>query len=308
MGADCFHRVTEEEAGTSLQELVMRTCAGQTGLLALQRGGIWLGTQRIRDGSMPVAAGREIAVRLPPDGHYRDARITAEDILYEDEDLIILNKAPGYYVGATPWDDEGHMQAALQRYLQNRGISCEARLLHQIDRDTSGILVCSKNETVHAQLQKDWQAVEKSYMALACGLVDWEACDAYTGHGRSKQGRWRVYMRAEIGTRLPDHNVVRAAHTSFTCLERYALGSLICAQLHTGRTHQIRLHLAGLGHPLLGDGRYGGALDVRGQPIQHHMLHAGRLVLRHPTRNTELEITAPLPPDFTATLHAIRSA
>ena len=144
MGVDCFHRVSEAEAGMSLQELVMRTCAGQTGLIALQRGGVWLGTQRVRDGSLPVAAGREIAVRLPPDGHYRDARVLPEDILYEDDALIILNKAPGYYVGATPWDDEGHLQAALQRCMQLRGLNCEARLLHQIDRDTSGILVCSK--------------------------------------------------------------------------------------------------------------------------------------------------------------------
>ena len=297
--------VRAEEAGLSLRELAERL-AGEAGLAAVARGGAWLGQRRATDPAQRLAAGATLTLRLPPTDGYTELSIGPAAIAYEDAWLVALHKAPGWYVGATPWDVLGNALAAVGRYLAARdGSAPPLHLAHQLDRDTSGVLLLSKDPTANPALQKAFAGgrVEKLYRCLCAGVPSWDALELRTGHGRSAGGRWRVYPLEEVGRALPaGGGRVREAHSSFTLERRLPGAALLRAQLHTGRTHQIRLHLAHSGHPLLGDTRYGGPAEYAGQGLAGHLLHAERLRLAHPITGAELLISSPLPQLFATVL------
>lgn len=292
------HSVTADEVGATALELAGRL-AGEAGALAAARGGAWLDGRRLADPGARLAAGATLTLRLPPGGAYAEVRIEPGDIAYEDEWLIALHKAAGWYVGATPWDLQGNALAALGRHLAARdGAAPPLHLAHQLDRDTSGVLLVSKAPAANAALQAAFAGgrVAKGYSCICAGVPAWEAIDLRTGHGRSAGGRWRVYPPELIGAELPaGGGRVKAAWSSFARVRALAGAALVQAEPHTGRTHQIRLHLAHLGHPLLGDTRYGGPGAYAGQPLGGHLLHAGLLRLAHPVTGAPLELSSPLP-------------
>jgi 23S rRNA pseudouridine1911/1915/1917 synthase len=275
----------------------------------IERGAAWLDQHRRQDPAHPVLAGQQITVHFaPPDA--RRAVVLPGDILYEDQTLLVLNKPPGVYVTMTPWDATRDLLWAAREYLIVRdGSVPNLHLAHRLDRDTSGVLVVSKAPAANAPLQELFlgRAVEKRYLAIVGGSPPEDHFELHTGHGRGAHGLFRVYPRESIGVHLPyGHNVVKAMETQFQVLERFDAASLLEARPATGRTHQIRLHLAHLGYPIMGDSRYGGAMELAGVGLSHHLLHAAVLRFPHPITRAVLHFEAPLSPLFSTVLETLR--
>lgn len=219
------------------------------------------------------------------------------DILHEDADIIVLNKPPGLVVHPAP----GHatdtlVNALLYHCTDLRGIGGELRpgIVHRLDKDTSGVLIVAKNEQAVAHLVAQFSAhtVHKDYLALVWGTPAKAAGTVDLPIGRHPIHRQKMAV-TEKG---------RAARTRYEVLATGPLAALLSVDIETGRTHQIRVHLARLGHPVVGDMTYGRARQ--GLPadlvIPRQMLHAHRLQVFHPADGRPLTFTAPPPPDFLA--------
>lgn len=293
--------VTPAQANATVLELAL-ALAGEVGGLAVARGGAWLAGRRVSDPAMVAPVGATLMLRLPPAGGYPELELVAGDIAYEDEWLVALHKGAGWYVGATPWDVHGNALAALGRYLAARdGMAPPLHLAQQLDRDTTGVLLLSKAPAANAPLQAAFAGgrVTKGYLALCAGEPGWASLELRTGHGRAAGGRWRVYPLDELGRELPSGGGrVKLAHTTFSVEARLAGAALVRAMPHTGRTHQIRLHMAHAGHPLLGDVRYGGPASYGGRELPGHLLHAAELHLAHPITGAPLALASPPPEVF----------
>lgn len=287
------------DPGVSLRDALIAALGGEgEAAWLIARGGVWVNGRRVRDPDVRLPVDATVVVQRPPDGIYRDPVVTSAMILYEDADLIALDKPIDTYVEATPWDAEGHLRAALAHFLEVRdGSAPPLHLAHRLDRDTSGVLLLSKAPDVNAALQRAFRegAVRKTYLALCAGLPAFDEIEIETGHGRGRGGVFRVFPREEIGRALPQRGTVKAMRTRLRVVRRMDDAVLVCATPLTGRTHQIRLHLAFLGHPLIGDVKYGGPPTWRGVVVQHHHLHAWRLELPHPRSGTALIIESPAP-------------
>lgn len=303
--------VAPESAGRSLLDLVRAVAelARDEAAALIARGGVWLDARRCLDAALPVAAGQALAIHFAPtDG--RPAVIHPADILYEDAALLVLNKRPGDYVNVTPWDVTGDVLWAAGRYLAARdGEAPPLHLAHQLDRDTSGVLVISKHPRANAPLLRAFldHTVHKCYLALATGTPEDDSFEVLTGHGRGERGRFRVYPLELVGARSPDgKHTVKPMETRFHVIERWPEAALVEARPITGRTHQIRLHLAHAGHPVAGDTRYDGPTTVAGVPLAHHLLHAAVMELPHPFGRGPLRLEAPLPALWQDVLAALR--
>lgn len=266
----------------------------------LAHGGVWVHGRRVDDVTQRAPLGATLFLHRPPDGCYTAPVIGSTDIWYEDKWLLVLNKQAGWYTTPTPWDRYGNIRVALTSYLYRRdGVMPGLHLAHQLDRDTSGILLCSMCPQVNAPLQEAFATgqIEKKYFALCSGEPAEDVIDVRTGHGR-RLGGWCTYPLEEIGRMLPNGKPVRLAHTMIHVVQRMGDVSLVEAVLYTGRTHQIRLHLALLGHPIVGDTRYGGPVFFRSKPVLCHMLHAAWMRLVHPVTGDVVTLDVPLPLSF----------
>jgi 23S rRNA pseudouridine1911/1915/1917 synthase len=221
-------------------------------------------------------------------------------IAYEDEHLLVVDKPAGMVVHPA----RGHREDTLAQLLAGRlagGADPErAGIVHRLDRDTSGLLVVARSEQVHALLQRELAArrIEREYLALVHGVPP-----SRTGTIEAPIGRHpRVRTRMAIGGAHP-----REARTHFA-LERSLAGfSLLRLHLDTGRTHQIRVHLQAIGHPVVGDPEYG----APGRPalgLERQFLHAARLAFAHPISGEPLQVRSPLPPELAAALALAESA
>lgn len=266
------------------------------------RGAVWIDRHRCREPERVVGAGQRVVIHFPPSGRYDRIVLTPEDILWEDPALLALNKRPGWHANYTPWDMYGTLPTALAAFLRARdGRDPPLHFLHQLDRDTSGVLLVSKDPTINPLMQRLFLsgALHKRYLALAAGRLEQSAYTIVTGHGRGRSGLFRVYPVEEVGRELPlGRQRVRRMETKITVLARADEATLLEARPITGRTHQIRLHLAYLGHPLLGDARYGGPLQLGDLPLPHHLLHAAQLSFRHPRGGQVIDLRAPVPPSW----------
>ena len=218
-------------------------------------------------------------------------------ILYEDSDLIVLDKPAGLVVHPAP----GHaadtlVNALLHHCADLQGIGGELRpgIVHRLDKDTSGVLVVAKNEQAHAALvaQFSSHSIRKEYLALV-----WGAPKKPSGTVELPIGRHPVHRQKMAVTEKG-----RSAVTHYEVLAAGPLASLLRVRIETGRTHQIRVHLAHLGHPVVGDTTYGRARHGLPAELQipRQMLHAQVLELVHPRTGRPLVCTAPPPPDFRA--------
>ena len=227
------------------------------------------------------------------------------DILYEDEALVVLNKPAGLVVHPGAGRATGTLVHALLAHCRELpGIGGVERpgIVHRLDRDTSGVMVVAKSEAAHASLSAQFKsrAVRKRYLALVHGVMRQDAGRIEAAIGRREQDRKRMGVRVQGG---------REARTAYRVLRRYPAMTLVEASLETGRTHQIRVHLAHIGHPVFGDTTYGGRRERQSEASgrlrgQRQMLHAWRLGFRHPRTGAWLEFTAPIPEDFAALLGA----
>ena len=207
------------------------------------------------------------------------------DLLYEDADLIVLNKPPGRVVHPTYKHASGTMLNALLGHIGTRDIGTP-RLVHRLDKDTSGVLLVSLDQAVHVALQRTLasDASCKEYLAVAHGRLRPATGRIRLALGRDPADRRRVVVR-------PDG---RESETRYQVLSRSEALSLVRCELVTGRTHQVRVHLAARGCPIVGDTVYGTASEL----IPRQALHAWRLTFVHPVTRKTLTATAPLPEDF----------
>lgn len=217
--------------------------------------------------------------------------MSAFSIAYEDEHLLVVDKGPGVVVHPA----RGHRQDTLSQLLAGSvagGDPERAGIVHRLDRDTSGLLVVSRSEQVHALLQSALarREIEREYLALVQGRPP-----ARTGTIEAPIGRdARVRTRMSVGGAH-----AREARTHFELDRALAEHSLLRLRLETGRTHQIRVHLQAIGHPVAGDPDYGQA-GMLG--LQRQFLHATRLAFAHPLSGEPVEVRSPLPDDLAAAL------
>ncbi len=246
-------------------------------------------------------AGDQIQVHWPePQAASLEAEAIPLDVLYEDEDLLVINKAAGLVVHPAAGHAEHTLVHALLHHCAGRlsGIGGVARpgIVHRLDKETSGCLVVAKNDAAHLSLAGQFaeRRVTKIYRALLCGDLSRQAGDIHAAIGRHPSHRKRMAVTEEQG---------REAWTSYQVLERLQVVTSVEARLHTGRTHQVRVHFHHLGYPLVGDLTYGKRQNQRLTGLTEYtaprvLLHAFRLGFLHPCRNVPLSIEAPLPTDF----------
>lgn len=241
----------------------------------------------------------EVEIPAPRESAAAPENIPIE-VLYEDEDVLVVNKPQGMVVHPAPGAWTGTLVNALLFHCDNlSGINGVLRpgIVHRIDKDTSGILVVAKNDRAHqglaAQLKE--HSMARRYLALVQGVVPEPSgtVDAPIGRDPSDRKRMAVVMQ---------HS--KQAVTHYTVLERFRESTLIEARLETGRTHQIRVHMAYLKHPVLGDPVYGPKMNRFG--LEGQMLHAAHLGFKHPQSGKWMEFNAPVPERFAEVLKTLR--
>lgn len=220
------------------------------------------------------------------------------DIVYEDEDLLVINKAPGMVVHPAPGHYEDTLVNALLAYypdLQTSSTDLRPGIVHRLDRDTSGLLIIAKNARAQAALAEQMHRHEivKRYIALVEGVISLDQGSIDAPIGRDPRHRQQMAIIA-TGS--------REARTHFRVLERFARHTLLLIQLETGRTHQIRVHLKAIGHPVVSDPMYGSGNVIRGSHLHRQFLHASQLQFAHPSTGVPLHFEAPLPADLQAVL------
>ncbi len=248
-------------------------------------------------------AGETIGVDVPPPP---DRPLIGESIplaiVYEDDNIVVVNKAAGMVVHPAPGNWSGTLVNALigrGSELAGEGEADRPGIVHRLDKDTSGLLLVAKTDRAHRLLSSAIAArrVVRRYAALVWGHLDAESVTVEQPIGRDPRDRKRMAI-VHSG---------RAARTDFRRLARFDAVDLLRAHLHTGRTHQIRVHLASVGHPVVGDDTYGGGGGRRlvGLAPRRHFLHAAWLVFRHPVTGRPIDLRAPLPDDLRASLDAV---
>jgi 23S rRNA pseudouridine1911/1915/1917 synthase len=225
------------------------------------------------------------------------------DILYEDDELIILNKPAGLVVHPAPGHPDGTLVNALLAHCPNLpGIGGIQRpgIVHRLDKDTTGAIVIAKTDRAYQHLQAQLQAktARREYLGLIYGVPKTDTGSINLPIGRNPQDRKKMdIVSVEEGG--------RAAITHWQVKERFGNYTLMHFQLETGRTHQIRVHSAKIGHPIVGDPIYSSAHSV-GVNLPGQALHAWKLQLQHPVSGELVEVTAPLPRSLTTLLEVLR--
>jgi 23S rRNA pseudouridine1911/1915/1917 synthase len=230
-------------------------------------------------------------------------------ILFEDQSLLVLNKPAGLVIHPSAGHEKHTLVNALLHHCRGSlsGIGGVARpgIVHRLDKETSGCLIVAKNDETHLVLSAQFakRQVGKIYNAIVCGELARESGEIRAAIARHPSHRKRMAAR--------DDDAGRAAHTSYRVLERLNAATLVEAQLHTGRTHQVRVHFQFLGHPLVGDETYGARQNARLKELTHYaaprvMLHARELSFVHPRTEEQMSFEAPLPKDFREALKLLR--
>jgi 23S rRNA pseudouridine1911/1915/1917 synthase len=225
-------------------------------------------------------------------------------VLYEDSDVIVVDKPAGMVVHAGAGHGKGTLvNALLHRFGKLSSVNGDLRpgIVHRLDRDTSGVLVVARTDRAHQALARQFhdRQVEKTYLALI--------------HGRMKQPQGRItkaiardpIRRMRMTARLGSG---RAADTEYRVIEEWPHFSLLEVQIRTGRTHQIRVHLSSIGHPIVGDRLYGAPAALPRLPaLERFFLHAHRLSFTSPSTNELISIESPLPSELSAFLDSLKS-
>jgi 23S rRNA pseudouridine1911/1915/1917 synthase len=250
--------------------------------------------------------GDVIVVRVPaPESSHILPEEIAIDIIYEDSDLLVIDKPAGLVVHPAPGNRSGTLvNALLHRIKDLSGIGGVLRpgIVHRLDRDTSGLMIVAKNDTAHNRLSEALKKrkIKRRYLAAAWGHLAEEAITVEAPIARHLKQRKRMAV-VEGG---------RHAVTHFRRLERWRAADLISAELETGRTHQIRIHLLHIGHPIVGDSTYGperhkgfsgtdrGWAATLAKRAKRQFLHATQLTFEHPRTGEPLDFHSPLPEDL----------
>ena len=247
--------------------------------------------------SSAVCAGDSIRILVPETDGDRlpEPENITLDVVYEDDDLAVINKPKGMVVHPAPGNSSGTLvNALLYRFQTLSGADGEIRpgIVHRIDRMTSGLLVVAKNDFAHEALARQFaeHTAHREYLCLVHGNLKEDSGTVDAPIGRHKTDRKRMAV-TEDG---------RRAVTHWHVLERFGTETLLDVRLETGRTHQIRVHMAYIKHPILGDEVYGSPAPKLG--LNGQALHGYRLTFSHPRTGETMSFTAPLPDDFTTAI------
>lgn len=255
----------------------------------------------------------EVEVELPEGPPVPPENIPL-DILFEDEHLLAVNKPPDMVVHPAKGHQSGTLVNALAGHTQTLSSAygeLRAGIVHRLDRDTSGVILCAKTDAAHAALAAQFEdrSVEKHYLAVVEGAPELDSDLIDAPLGRSRHNPEAVAIAPRTG---------RPAQTIYRVERRYRGFARLDVQPRTGRTHQIRVHLAHIGHPIVADSLYGhrcalyrseleGRQPAADEPplIERQALHARSIAINHPATGERLTLAAPLPPDLQALLHAL---
>ncbi len=324
--------VPAEAAGQRLDRFVAGHLEGMSRSrvqLLIEQGGLRVEGQP-QKASFKLRGGERVTVAGEP--HPAPLRAAPEaiplDVVYEDNDLAVVNKPAGMMVhagaGAT---EEARNQGTLVNALLYRfqmlslmGGELRPGIVHRLDKETSGLIVVAKNDRAHAALSAMFAArrVEKTYLALVHGTIERDKGTITAPIGRDPVRRTRMSTRPGEQTRsaVSHYRVLRRLET------RFGRFTLVSVRIETGRTHQIRVHMASIGHPVVGDTLYGGAAQLRDQRalaaapsraarrnaepetlrLGRNFLHAAQLALAHPLTGKPMQLEAPLPAELTTFL------
>ena len=298
--------VTAEEAGTRLDRVVALRCPdlSRTRVQELIDEGLIQLNGKAAKGSQKLRTGDAIRVEPRPRPPMRaEAESIPLDILYEDEDVIAVNKPAGMTVHAGAGSHSGTLVNALLgrgQSLSQGGDPLRPGIVHRLDKETSGILLVAKNDYTHAKLAESFRqrTVSKIYVALVQGLLKEESGRIELPIARDPVHRTR--MTAKRAGELPNS---RPARTDWRSLVHVDSTSLLEVKLHTGRTHQIRVHFSALRHPVVGDTLYGASAQLHvghtTLPALHrNFLHAARIGFVQPRTGVPINLTAPLPAEL----------
>ena len=308
--ADEIAEVIELRPGREhLNTRLDRYVAGQlpdlsrTYLQQLIDDGLLLVDGQTRRPAFKVTPGEVVTVSLPvPQVFDLEPQDIPLDILYEDDDILVINKPSGMVVHPAAGHPKDTLVNAVLHHAPGISIQGSTRpgIVHRLDKDTSGVMVVAKSDRAQTSLVEQWQAraVEKRYVALVAGVVEEEEATVDAPIGRDTVNRQKMTT-----TRAG-----RDAVTQLTVAERFADSSLLDVEIETGRTHQIRVHLAFIGHPVVGDGIYGNKVTARiadRLDLRRQFLHAAALGFLMPD-GTMRTFEAPLPDDLRAALTTLR--
>ena len=299
--------VLPEHSGSRFDHFLVQFVPGtsRSHLVQSIREGLLRVDGKIKKSSYKLKSGEHVSGSLfvAPAPSLQPQKIAFE-ILYEDEHLLFISKPPDLVVHPAQGNPDGTLVNGLLYHCQEiAAVGDEIRpgIVHRLDKDTSGIMVVAKSDETHRILSDSFKSreLDKEYLCLVRGIL------------KEKQGRIVNHIARHPVKRqkmaVCDASHGRYAASSWQVLEEYASGwSLLRVKIETGRTHQIRVHMAYLGHPVAGDTLYGRARQKMKFPRQ--MLHAHRLTLKHPLTGKVLSFTAPLWPDFQEKLTELRSS
>ena len=268
------------------------------------QGCIEVGGEVCTEKKISAAAGQTVRIHLPePKRLNVQGEDIPLDIVYEDEAVLVVNKPAGMVVHPAPGSPSGTLvNALLYRYgdqLSSINGVLRPGIVHRIDKDTSGLLMVARDDQAHESLsaQLAEHTITRRYRAIVCDNIKEDSGIIDRPIGRDPRNRLRNAVVASGGKRAVTH---------YRVLERFGRYTLVEAVLETGRTHQIRVHMAYIRHPLLGDSLYGRGSGSAG--ARRQMLHAGILGFNHPRTGEYMEFEAPLPDDFERVLQKLRDS
>ncbi|WP_425061368.1 RluA family pseudouridine synthase [Sporomusa carbonis] len=295
---------TDEEQGIRLDVLLTRRFSelSRSHIQKLIADGLVAVNQNPAKANYKAQAKDIIEITLP---EAKPAEIIAEaiplDILYEDADIIVINKPRGMVVHPAAGNYQGTLVNALLEHCQDlSGINGEIRpgIVHRLDKDTSGVIVAAKNDRAHIDLAEQIKSrtASRKYLAIVHGNIAEEQGIINAPIGRHPADRKKMAVTFTNS---------KEAITRFRVIERFGNYTLVECKLQTGRTHQIRVHMQYIGHPVVGDPKYGP--EKKYFAIAGQALHSAELLLRHPVTGKDMVFTAPLPPDMVNILEKLHT-
>lgn len=309
--------VPEEDAGCRLDAFLARHCPSRSRVQlrrAISAGGVQVDGQRTKP-AYRLNAGQRVRAALPElPREVPAAESIPLDVLYEDDHLVAINKPPGMVVHPSKGHLGGTLVNALAHHfaqLSGVGGTCRPGIVHRLDRDTSGVIVVAKTDAAHMALAAQWEqrTINKQYVAIVVGVPDRDRDQIAQPIGVHPYQREKMAIRAA-------HATSREASTFYEVQHRFAGFALLRVWPKTGRTHQIRVHLAHLGCPVLCDRLYGGRDSITFGEVQQRedprilldrqALHAQRLEFDHPYNGQPCTIEAPLPTDMRRVLEQLQ--
>lgn len=272
----------------------------------IAEGLVTVGEETVK-ASLRLEGGERVRATLPD---VVESELLAQEIplaiVYEDSDILAINKTAGMVVHPAPGHEAGTLVNAILGYCDDlEGVGGERRpgIVHRLDKETSGLILVAKNDMALRHLQRQFKrrTVSKTYLALVDGHIQPPQALIDAPIGRDPQHRKRMTV---IGPGSSARS--RAAQTEYELLETFERFSLVACYPRTGRTHQIRVHLAFAGYPIVGDSIYGRRKQQLA--LERHFLHAWRLTFRRPSDDQEITLEAPLPPELADMLDRLRQA